>query len=113
MASKAGWLVGWEGASCDPDLPGHSHQSQLGDKQHLRKTAEARKANAGGEERIGTESQVLLGCVGINYRGAFRSKVTVSLYWSNSEQNPAPNLCIDLDREFQKLSELCRSMIPI
>lgn len=67
----------------------------------------------GGEERIGTESQVLLGCVGINYRGAFRSKVTVSLYWSNSEQNPAPNLCIDLDREFQKLSELCRSMIPI
>lgn len=46
MASKAGWLVGWEGASCDPDLPGHSHQSQLGDKQHLRKTAEARKANA-------------------------------------------------------------------
>lgn len=70
-------------------------------------------ANAGGEERIGTESQVLLGCVGINYRGAFRSKVTVSLYWSNSEQNPAPNLCIDLDREFQKLSELCRSMIPI
>lgn len=70
-------------------------------------------ANAGGEERTGSESQALLGCVGINYRGAFQSKVTVSLYWSNSEQNPAPNLCIDLDREFQKLSELCRSMITV
>lgn len=70
-------------------------------------------ASAGGEERIGSESQVLLGSVGINYRGAFRSKVTVSLHWSNWEQNPAPDLCIDLDREFQKQSELCRSVITV
>ena len=28
-------------------------------------------ANARGEGKRGTESQVLLGCVGINYRGAF------------------------------------------
>lgn len=71
-------------------------------------------ANAGGEERIiGAESQVLLGCVGLNCRGAFQSKVTVSLYWSNSELNPAPHLCIDSDREFQKLSQQWRSMITI
>lgn len=69
-------------------------------------------ANAG-EGRRGTESQVLLAHVGINYGGALWSKVTVSLYWSNSEQNPAPNLSIDLDREFQKLSKLCRSIVPI
>lgn len=69
--------------------------------------------NAVGEERIGSESQVLLGCIDTNYRGALWSKVTVSLYWSNSEQHPAPNLCIDLGREFQKLSELCRSMITV
>lgn len=62
---------------------------------------------------IGTESQVLLGCAGLNYRGAFQSKVMVSWYWSNSEQSPAPNLCIDLDREFQKLSEQWRSVITI
>lgn len=71
-------------------------------------------ANAGREERIiGAENWVLLGCVSVNYRGAFQPKVTVSLYWSNSEQNPAPNLCIDLDREFQKLSEQWRSIITI
>lgn len=39
--------------------------------------------------------------------------VTVNLYWSNSEQNPAPNLSVDLDGEFQKLSKLRRSIIPI
>lgn len=51
-------------------------------------------ANAGGEGRRGTESQVLLACVGISYRGALWSKVTVSLCWSNLEQHAAPNLSI-------------------
>lgn len=50
VASKAGWLLGWDGASCDPDLPGHSHQGQQGEKQHLRKIPEAEEANAMGEK---------------------------------------------------------------
>lgn len=68
--------------------------------------------NAGGEERIGTESQAVLGCVGINYRGAFHSEVMVSLYWSNSEQNPAPHLCIDSDREFQSCQSYAGPWFP-
>jgi len=70
-------------------------------------------ANAGGGRRRGTESQVLLAHVGRNCGGALWYKVTVSLYWSNSEQNLAPNLSIDLGREFQNLSKQCRSVILI
>lgn len=69
-------------------------------------------ANAGGEGK-GTEeqkSQVLLGRVRISYGGALWSKVIVRLYWSNREQNPAPNLSIDLDREFQNREKLYRSI---
>lgn len=71
-------------------------------------------ANAGGEGK-GREEQslVLLGRIGISYGGALWSKVIVRLYWSNWEQNPAPNLSIGLDSEFQNLQKLCRSVIPI
>lgn len=71
-------------------------------------------ANAGGEGKGAEEqSQVLLDRIGIRYGGALWSKVIVRLYWSNTEQNPAPNLGIDLDREFQNQEKLYRSIIPI
>lgn len=59
------------------------------------------------------EGQVLLAQIGINFRGALWYKVTVSLYWCNSEQNPDPNLSVILIREFQKLSKLCRFIILV
>lgn len=70
-------------------------------------------ANAGCEAGGGMEGQVQLAQIGINFRGVLWYKVTVSLYWCNSEQNPDPDLSVILVREFQKLSKLCRFIILI